>query len=108
MAILNGIQPRDEIEGMLAIQMIGIHNLAVDAMTRAILSGQTFDGRKANISYVAQMSRAFVTQMQALKQYRTSSQVKMFVGNVSVSDGSQAIVGTVNQSAEQTTRENDT
>jgi len=26
-AILDGIQPKDEIEGMLAVQMIGIHNM---------------------------------------------------------------------------------
>jgi hypothetical protein len=103
LSILNGIQPKDEIEGMLAIQMIGIHNLAVDALNRAMLSGQSFEGRKTNVSYVTQMSRAFVMQMEALKKYRTSSQIKMVVRSVSVSDGGQAIVGTVNQSAEKKT-----
>jgi len=107
LSILNGIQPKDEIEGMLAIQMIGVHNLAVDALNRAILGGQSFEGRKANVSYVSQMSRAFIMQMEALKKYRTSSQIKMIVGSVSVSDGGQAIVGTVNQSAEKNTKRSD-
>jgi len=34
LSILNGIQPKDEIEGMLAIQMIGIHNLIMDCISR--------------------------------------------------------------------------
>jgi len=106
LSILNGIQPKDEIEAMLAVQMIGIHNLAVDALYRAMLNGQSFEGRKTNVSYAAQMSRAFIMQMEALKKYRTSGQIKMIVGSVSVSDGGQAIVGTVNQSAEKKPRGN--
>ena len=40
MAILQGIKPQDEIEGMLAVQMIGVHNMAMEAMKTVMISDQ--------------------------------------------------------------------
>jgi hypothetical protein len=97
MALLNGIQPKDEIEGMLVVQMIGVHNVATAAMRRGMLKDQTFAGRQANIDNATKMLRTFVAQMEALKKYRTGGQQKMIVEHVSVNEGGQAIVGTVNQ-----------
>ena len=37
MALLNGVQPEDEIEGMLAVQMIGVHNAAMEMLKRAMI-----------------------------------------------------------------------
>jgi len=48
MAILTGIQPRDEIESMLAVQMIGVHNMATHTLSLSMLGGQTFEGRQCN------------------------------------------------------------
>jgi hypothetical protein len=48
MAILNGIQPQDEIEAMLAVQMIGVHNVAMAVIRRGIIKDQTFAGRQVN------------------------------------------------------------
>jgi len=45
MAILNGIQPQDELEGMLATQIIAVHNMAMRTMSLAMLKGQTFEGK---------------------------------------------------------------
>jgi hypothetical protein len=97
MAILNGIQPQDEIEGMLAVQMIGVHNVAMAAIRRGMLKDQTFVGIQANADRATKMLRTFVAQMEALKKYRTGGQQKMIVEHVNVSEGGQAIVGTVNQ-----------
>jgi hypothetical protein len=97
MAILNGIQPQDEIEGMLAVQMIGVHNVAMAAIRRGMLKDQTFVGRQANTDQATKMLRTFVAQMEALKKYRTGGQQKMIVEHVNVNEGGQAIVGTVNQ-----------
>jgi hypothetical protein len=96
-AILSGIHPQDEIEGMLAVQMIGVHNMAMETMRLAILGGQTFEGKKSNVNYASKMLRTFVAQMEALKKYRTGGQQKMIVEYVNVSEGGQAIVGTVHQ-----------
>jgi hypothetical protein len=97
MAILHGIQPQDELEGMLAVQMIGVHNMAMDTLKRAMLGGQTFQGKEANVNQATKMLRTFIAQMETLKNYRTGGQQKMTVEHVHVNKGGQAIVGTVNQ-----------
>lgn len=96
-ALLNGIQPRDEIEGMLAIQMIAVHNMAMETVKRAMITGQTFEGREANINHATKMLRTFTTQMEALKRYRTGDQQKVIIEHVHVNEGGQAIVGMVNR-----------
>ena len=106
MAILNGIQPQNEIEAMLVVQMIGVHNMAMATLGRAMLKDQTFAGRQANADQATKMLRTFAVQMEALKKYRTGGQQKTIVENVNVNEGGQAIVGTVNQSAEKKTQGN--
>jgi hypothetical protein len=97
MALLHGIQPQDEIEGMLAIQMVGVHNVVAELLKRVILIGQSDEGKELNVNQAAKMMRVFVAQMEALKKYRTGGQQKMIVEHVHVNAGGQAIVGTVNQ-----------
>ena len=93
MAILSGIQPKDEIEGMLAVQMIAVHNVAMETLGRAMISGQTFDGKQANVNQATKMLRTFAIQMEALKKYRTGGQQTVTVQHVNVGSGGQAIVG---------------
>ncbi len=97
MALLNGIQPQDEIEGMLAVQMIAVHNMAMETMKRAMITDQTFEGAEANINRATKMLRTFNAQMEALKRYRTGGQQKVTVEHVHVTAGGQAIVGVVNR-----------
>lgn len=97
MALLNGIQPQDEIEGMLAVQMIAVHNMAMETMKRAMITGQTFEGEEANVNRATKMLRTFTAQMEALKRYRTGGQQKVTVEHVHVTAGGQAIVGVVNR-----------
>jgi len=97
MALLHGIQPQDEIEGMLAIQMVGVHNLAMETLKRAMLGGQSFEGKDVNVSQATKMLRTFIAQMEALKKYRTGGEQKMIVEHVHVNAGGQAVVGVVNQ-----------
>ena len=106
MAILNGIKPQDEIEGMLVVQMIGAHNAAMTNLGRVMLKDQTFVGRQANADQATKMLRTFVVQMEAFKKYRTGGPQKTIVENVNVNEGGQAIVGTVNQNVEKKTQEN--
>jgi hypothetical protein len=97
MAILSGIQPQDELEAMLAVQMIGVHNVAMETLQRAMLAGQTFEGKQVNVNQATKMLRTFAAQMEALKKYRTGGQQKMVVEHIHVNEGGQAIVGNVNQ-----------
>jgi hypothetical protein len=100
MALLSGIQPRDEVEGMLAVQMIAVHNTAMETMTRAMITDQTFEGREAAANQATKMLRTFAAQMEALKRYRTGGQQRVIVEHVHVTAGGQAIVGVVNRGGE--------
>jgi len=52
---INGIGPKDELEGLLAVQMIGVHSLAVECLARASLKGQTPEGMDANINHATKL-----------------------------------------------------
>jgi hypothetical protein len=97
MAILQGIKPQDEIEAMLAVQMIGVHNMAMEAMKTVMISDQYPQSKESNINRATKLLRTFAAQMEALKKYRTGGQQKMIVEHVHVHQGGQAIVGNVSQ-----------
>jgi len=44
-AAMIGTRPRDEIEGMLAAQMVGTHNAAMECLRRAMIENQTVEGQ---------------------------------------------------------------
>jgi hypothetical protein len=45
-AALAGIGPKDELEGMMAAQLIAAHNAAMECYRRAMIAEQTFEGRR--------------------------------------------------------------
>ena len=99
--ILDEIRPRDIIEGMLITQMIGVHNLAMDTLYRAMHADQTFAGKEANVYQATKMLRTFTSQMDSLKNYRRKGQQKVTVEHVNVNQGGQAIVGSVTKGGEE-------
>ena len=92
---LDGIAPRNAIEGLLSVQMVGVHNLAMEYLRRAALPNQTPDGVDANVHRAVRLLRTFTSQMEALNRNRGKISQQMVVGNVNVNDGGQAIVGSV-------------
>jgi hypothetical protein len=95
LAGMMGIAPRDELEGMLAVQMIAAHNAAMECHRRAMLSEQTFDGRKENLNQANKLSRTYTMLLDALNRHRGKGQQKVTVEYVHVHSGGQAIVGAV-------------
>ena len=98
-AVLQGIRPRDEVEGMLALQMIGVHNMAMDALKLAMISGQYPESIERNTNRATKLLRTFATQMEALKKYRRGGEQNVNVKHVHVNEGGQAIVGNVSAGA---------
>jgi hypothetical protein len=49
-AALIGIAPKDELEGMVAAQLIAAHNAAMECYRRAMIGEQTFEGRRENLA----------------------------------------------------------
>ena len=99
LSVVKGIEPRDQIETMLAAQMAAVHNATM-----------TFARQLAHVDGLAQqdsaqnafnkLARTFATQVVALKNYRSKGEQRMVVQHVNVAEGGQAIVGNVNASGE--------
>src|SRR5215213_10368212 len=92
---LIGIAPKDELEGMLAAQMVAAHNAAMECYRRAMIPEQTHEGRKESLNQANKLSRTYTTLLVALNRHRGKGQQKVTVEHVHVHSGGQAIVGTV-------------
>ncbi len=92
---LMGIGPNDELEGMMAAQLIAAHNAAMECYRRAMIGEQTFEGRRENLNQANKLSRTWATLLEALNKHRGKGQQKMTVEHVHVHAGGQAVVGTV-------------
>jgi len=94
LSVIKGIEPRDQLEAMLAAQMAAVH-----------VASMTFARRLAHVENIPQqdsaerafnkLTRTFAMQMEALKRYRTGAEQKVTLQHVSVADGGQAIIGNV-------------
>src|SRR5262245_57798185 len=93
-----GIKPGDELEGMIAAQLIAAHNAAMECYRRAMLGEQTFEGRRENLSQANKLSRTYAILLDALNRHRGKGQQKMTVEHVHVHSGGQAVVGVVEPS----------
>jgi hypothetical protein len=94
-AALAGIAPKDELEGMMAAQLVAAHNAAMECYRRAMIGGQTFEGRRENLNQASKLSRTWTTLLEALNRHRGKGQQKVTVEHVHVHSGGQAVVGTV-------------
>ena len=94
-AALTGIAPRDELEGMMAAQLIAAHNAAMECYRRGMIREQTFEGRRENLNQANKLSRTFATLLEALHRHRGKAHQKVVVEHVHVHSGGQAIVGAV-------------
>ena len=106
LAILYGAKPKDELEGMLVVQMIGTHNAALEMLRRAMWERQTPEGVNENVNIATKLLRSYTAQLETLSRYRNKGQQKVTVEHVNVGAGGQAIVGVVeNQVGGGTTHE---
>ena len=94
---LQEIAPKSELEGMLAAQMIAAHNAAMESLRRAMMEGQTFEGREQNLKHATKLMGLYERQLAALDKHRGKGQQRITVEHVTVEAGGQAIVGNVLQ-----------
>ena len=92
---LIGIKPRDEIEGMIAAQLVACHNASMECYRRAMIPKQTFEGRRENLNQANKLSRTYASLVESLNRHRGKGQQKVTVEHVHVHEGGQAIVGNV-------------
>jgi hypothetical protein len=97
LAAVHGIRANDEIEAMLAIQMVATHFAATRALRR-LKGSDTIPQQDSNGNLAVKLLRTFAAQTEALQRYRGKGQQKVTVEHVHVHTGGQAIVGSVSQS----------
>lgn len=94
-AALMGIAPKDELEGMMAAQLVAAHNAAMECYRRAMIGEQSFEGRRENLTQANKLSRTYAALVEALNRHRGKGQQKVTVEHVHVHAGGQAVVGMV-------------
>ena len=94
-AALGAIAPKDELEGMMAAQLVAAHNAAMECYRRAMIGEQTFEGRRENLAQANKLSRTYAALAEALNRHRGKGQQKVTVEHVHVHAGGQAVVGMV-------------
>jgi hypothetical protein len=97
LAAVHGIGANDEIEAMLAVQMVATHFAATRALRR-LKGSDTIHQQDSNGNLAVKLLRTFAAQTEALQRYRGKGQQKVTVEHVHVHTGGQAIVGSVSQS----------
>jgi hypothetical protein len=94
LSVVKGIEPRDEVEAMLAAQMAAVH-MATMTFARRLAHVENIPQQDSAERAFNKLARTFAAQMEALKRYRTGGQQKVTVEHVHVHAGGQAIVGQV-------------
>ncbi len=94
LSVVRAVQPKDELESMLALQMGAIH-IATMAMARRLNHVDTIPQQDSAERALNKLARTYAVQMEALKRYRTGGQQKVIVEHVTVNWGGQAFVGVV-------------
>ena len=97
LSVFTKMKPKDSVEAMIIAQMISVHEMALLASERALLTEQPDEFVGKNMNWATKLCRSYASLVEALNKYRTKGQQKITVQHVNVNDGGQAIVGDVTQ-----------
>jgi hypothetical protein len=92
LAAVHEICANDQIEAMLAVQMVATHCAATRALRR-LKGSDTVPQQDSNGNLAVKLLRTFAAQTEALQRCRGKGQQKVTVEHVHVHTGGQAIVG---------------
>lgn len=94
LSVIQAIDPRDEVEAMLAAQMAAVH-MATMTFARRLNNVETIPQQDSAGSLLNKLARTYAAQAEALKKYRSGGEQRITVQHVTVNDGGQAVVGNV-------------
>jgi hypothetical protein len=95
LAVVKGIEPRNQVEAMLAAQMAAVHN-ATMTFARRLNHVENIPQQDSAERAFNKLARTFTAQVSALREYRSKGEQKITVQHVTVGDGGRAVIGTVN------------
>ena len=96
MSVIAAVKPQNEIETMLAAQMAAVHQ-GMMLMAKRLSGADTIPQQDSAERAMNKLARTYATQMETLKRYRAKAQQTVRVERVTVNDGGQAIVGSVDR-----------
>jgi hypothetical protein len=96
LAAIDGIRPGDEIEAMLAVQMVATYETAMDMLLRAKQADLMPTLQECG-SLAVKLLRTYTAQVEALARLRRGGEQRVIVQHVTVNEGGKAIVGAVNR-----------
>lgn len=96
LSVIAGIEPRDQVESMLALQMAAVHNATIAASRRLAHATNIPQSDSAEKAF-NKLARTFTAQVEALKRYRSKGEQRVYVERVNVESGGQAVVGNVSR-----------
>ena len=91
---VKGIEPRDQVEAMLAAQMAAVHSATLQA-ARRLHTAESLPVHDSMEKTLNKLARTFTSQLEALRKYRSGGEQRVTVQHVNVNEGGQAIVGAV-------------
>jgi hypothetical protein len=95
---LASIAPRDAVEGMMAAQLIGLHDAAMECFRRGAMREQPGECRDQNLTQANRLVRSYAALVEALDRHRGKGQPQVVrVERVTVEAGGRAIVGAVSR-----------
>ncbi len=92
---IDGMRPADEIEAMLAVQMVATDDVAMDMLARAKRADRLPILQESG-SLAVKLLRTYTAQLEALARLRRGGEQRVIVQHVHINEGGQAIVGAVN------------
>jgi len=112
LGILEGIEefePKNGIQAMLSVQMLGVHEVALKFLRNATREGQTYGNANMHVNWAARFMKLFVEQTEAMAKLKgTAGQQKVTVEHVTVNSGGQAVVGNVETGGRGASESNET
>jgi hypothetical protein len=94
LAAFKGIEPRDQIDAMLAAQMVATHVATMRAANR-LGHAETLQEQDSAERTFNKLARTYAAQVEARQRYRSDREDTVVVQQVMISEGGQALVGNV-------------
>jgi hypothetical protein len=95
LALIDGVAPRNEIEGAIAVQMACTHTAALSVLARFRGGGGTEHRVAALASAAARLLKAYSVQVETLRRLRHGGDQHVRVEHVHVNEGGRAVIGNV-------------
>ena len=96
-SVLKKVRSGDHMEMLLVTQMLAVHDATMTLCNTSWRLRKVCRNRRFSRNTFNKFARTFSHQMDTLQRWRSGTEQKVTVQNVSVSDGGQAIVGNVTQ-----------